>query len=634
MPDHAGFAAAITLRERVLNDALRLAWARPSFSRSERLIPFFGTGPAAAMTAFIGPPTVACDPTRDAIVVSLDLSGRLTIVPTTGVESHLVLAHVEIAAPPVFTLADGKLTLSPDHSEVDVVKWSYTVLDGAFKPATDALLRSQVMAERLSETVTFALDHELIPLPSVDVGALGAIVDAAAPPGTTATVPVRVVDGALVAGLNVDGFVPPWQPPGHTGGITLHGQTFELEDFAGDHDLAVVTNPGALPILLARVQEEILDALGSGQTLDSLNLTAEDGFFGVAGRASNDDGHATFSFSLAPHMDAVRPGKAVQFIEKPFFIRPQAFKGLWFSTEDPHIDASTDLSFWRSVGAGLLTVVTLGIFLKHIFDSLEAVEHGFLVSVEGRTSGSPTALVHRVTKPSLGNVTLRIAVEEYSITPDGPFMGVSIRPEPKPAALIGPNSLPPNLLTHQLTYIVRLPLGVVADDPALHVQWTVIDPTSGTLQLDQDTVAKDHTTFAVTPKDFGAQQGRCAVGCRVYRTTGAQQTEIFNDVVHLAVTPVPAGPAYVSWDYDVQRPWVDFDAATETWTYQGDRLAKRHSKIHRVNGCRSVGEESRFSYRTTKMFVLPFPVAEIDARRVQLCDYCFYGGPAGLRATL
>jgi hypothetical protein len=32
--------------------------------------------------------------------------------------------------------------------------------------------------------------------------------------------------------------------------------------------------------------------------------------------------------------------------------------------------------------------------------------------------------------------------------------------------------------------------------------------------------------------------------------------------------------------------------------------------------------------------VLPFPVADIDARRVQLCDYCFYGGPAGLRATL
>ena len=31
---------------------------------------------------------------------------------------------------------------------------------------------------------------------------------------------------------------------------------------------------------------------------------------------------------------------------------------------------------------------------------------------------------------------------------------------------------------------------------------------------------------------------------------------------------------------------------------------------------------------------LPFPVADIDAHRVQLCDYCFYGGPAGLRPSL
>src|SRR5699024_7274643 len=115
---------------------------------------------------------------------------------------------------------------------------------------------------------------------SVDVSSLGAIVDAAAPDDLPVLVRSRVVHGALVAGLDVTGFDPPWQPPGHTGGITLHGQTFELEDFAGEFDLAVVTNPEALPILLAQVQQEILDGLGSDQTLDSLVLTAEDGFFG------------------------------------------------------------------------------------------------------------------------------------------------------------------------------------------------------------------------------------------------------------------------------------------------------------------------------------------------------------------
>src|SRR5262245_37810648 len=96
MPDHAGFAAAITLREHVLNEALLFAYSRPSFSR-ELTIPFLGTGPPVLLQAFLSPPTVTCDTTRDAIVVGLDLPGKLTITASTGVESHPVLAHVEIA---------------------------------------------------------------------------------------------------------------------------------------------------------------------------------------------------------------------------------------------------------------------------------------------------------------------------------------------------------------------------------------------------------------------------------------------------------------------------------------------------------------------------------------------------------
>jgi hypothetical protein len=633
MADHAGFAAAITLRERVLNDALLLAYSRPSFSRVQT-IPFLGAGPSVILRAFLSPPTVTCDPVREAIVVSVDLPGALTVVAATGTESRFVRAHVEVAVPATFALQDGELRLAPALTDLEVVEWSYTVVGNPFTPTTDALLRSQAMAERLATTVRVAIEAELIPLPSVDISALGAIVDAAAPDGLPVLVRSRVVDGALVAGLDVTGFVPPWQPPGHTGGITLHGQPFELEDFAGDYDLAVATNPEALPILLAQVQQKILDGLGSDQTLDSLVLTAEDGFFGVAGRASNDDGHATFSFEVVPRLDAVRPGKAIQFIEKPFTIKQRAFRGLWFSTENPHIDASTDFGFWKTALVGLLSVVTFGIMLKHVLDSLEAVERGFRHSVAGGTSGSPAALVHRVTSPSLSNVALRIAVEEYTITPDGPFMGVTITPEPKPAALIGPQSIPANLLTHELSYTVRLPIGVVEDDLELRVQWTVIDTTTGTLQFDQDTVAQDHLTFTVVPKDFGAQEGRCSIGARVYRDQGGQVTEIFNDVVHLFVGPVPDGPAYIAWDYDVLRPWVTFDPDAEDWTYFGDRLAKRHSKIHRVGVCNHSRDESRFSYRTTKMFVLPFPAARVDEKRFMLCDYCFYGGPGGLRARL
>ena len=239
----------------------------------------------------------------------------------------------------------------------------------------------------------------------------------------------------------------------------------------------------------------------------------------------------------------------------------------------------------------------------------------------------------RISSHSLADVTLRIAIDEYSITPDGPFMGLTITSEPKPVALMGPKSIQAGLLAEQLTYSVRLPVGDVPDDPFLHIQWTVIDPATGTVQIDQDGPAKDRTTFTITPKSLGADQGKCVVGCRVYRTIGAQTTEILNDVIRLAVTPAPTDPAYIRWDYDVKRPWVQLDA-TGSWKYT-EAVAHRHSKIHRqLDGCANSSKLSRYIYNVTKMAGLPFPVAELDTHRAELCDYCFYGGPAGLRSTL
>jgi hypothetical protein len=31
---------------------------------------------------------------------------------------------------------------------------------------------------------------------------------------------------------------------------------------------------------------------------------------------------------------------------------------------------------------------------------------------------------------------------------------------------------------------------------------------------------------------------------------------------------------------------------------------------------------------------LPFPLVDMELHRSELCDYCFYGGPAGIRPTL
>jgi hypothetical protein len=638
MPDHAGFAAAIALKERVISEALFLAYSSDGFSRN-LLVPLGGDGPQVALIAFLQPPTVTCDGSRDALVVGLDFAGTLAFSGSTGSEAQPVVAHADVAVPPVLTLMDGQLALSPAHTDVKVVSWTFTVVGGTgFKPDTDAYLHSPLMLDRLSATVQFALDIGLIPLPSIDVTSLGPIVDAAAPPGTKAEVPAHVVDGALTAGLNVHNFVPPFQPPDELSVVTLEGDPLALDDFTRDYDLAVVTNPAALPVLLASVETQIVQGFEGQATLETLTLTAGDGTFDVAGSASSSQGSATFSFEILPHMDAVRPGEAINFIEKPFVIRAQPYAGLWFSTDDPQFDPSVDLSFWDIALAGFLTVVTGGLFLVGLVLFIGAMEdedeNAYLASVQGASSGAPISRVRRLSSHSLADVTIRIGIEEYSITPDGPFMGITIQSKPLPAALRGPTSIQAGLLGEKLTYSMRLPVGVVEDDPSLHIQWTVIDPGTGHVQIDQDTVAKGHTTFVITPGPLGADQGQCVVGCRVYRTSGTQTTEIFNELIKLAVTPAPPGPAYVSWDYDVKRPWVQLDPTTSTWRYQ-ETIAHRHSKIHRlVGGCANSTKVSRYEYRYTEMNALPFPVADIDAHRVQLCDYCFYGGPAGFRSTI
>ena len=350
---------------------LLLAYSSEGFSRNLPIL-FQGEGPPVALLAFLMPPTVTCDAARDALVLGADFTGTLTYAGTTGVETHPVIAHADVVVPPDFTLMAGQLALSPQHDRVKVVTWNFTVVGGGgFKPDTDAYLHSPLMLDRLSATVKLALDAKLLPLPSVDVSSLGPIVDASAPPpDTLALVPGRVVDGAVIVGLGVSGFVPPW-PPDDTSGIWLTGDTSALENFAGGYDLAVATNPDALPILLASVEQQIVSAVGSGATIRGIGLTARDGEFGVNGMAVSDNGHATFSFSIVPHMDAVRPGGAIDYIEKPFAIPPQKYAGLWFSTENPKFDPSADLPLWEELLAGLFTVATAGGFLLYLLPFIE-----------------------------------------------------------------------------------------------------------------------------------------------------------------------------------------------------------------------------------------------------------------------
>ena len=70
-----------------------------------------------AITAFLSPPTVTCDGTRNALVVGVDLTGALVFTGPQGTEAQPVVADAEVAVPPASSCSmAGQLSLNAERT--------------------------------------------------------------------------------------------------------------------------------------------------------------------------------------------------------------------------------------------------------------------------------------------------------------------------------------------------------------------------------------------------------------------------------------------------------------------------------------------------------------------------------------
>jgi hypothetical protein len=91
----------------------------------------------------------------------------------------------------------------------------------------------------------------------------------------------------------------------------------------------------------------------------------------------------------------------------------------------------------------------------------------------------------------------------------------------------------------------------------------------------------------------------------------------------------------VRWSYEDRTPQLQFDPQIRTWYYTGDKQIKRHSNWHRTDKpCQNTFKRSKWQTNQQIRNSLPFALAELPLHRYELCDYCFYGGPGGLRPAL
>ena len=636
MADDAGFAVALTIRQRLLNDGILVAYAGDSFPRTlshDLLGP-----PAASIDVFLAPPQITCK-ADNTLTVAVQMWGSLSVTMTDVKEAEDVAARLTLRIQPSFVVKGSNLELQFNDvvNEVTATGWDFVVISGSgFSPAADSYLRSNAFRDRLQLAMQLAISSGLVQLPKIDIRFLGKGILAAVKDMVAQS---RVVGGALLLGLDIDTVNVAGDD------LTTTGDVNQLADFARDNDIAAVTNAVAVPVLLQEVQSKVSDQVGqSGATLERLQITAQAGRFHVEGRASNSDGTANFSFNLIPALYASKPGtnikRAATSPPQYMMVKTRVWPALGFTIADSQVDVDPDAWFaiisvvaaWV-IDPVVFLVVSLIVF-STVFSMANEAAGNLNADIASVPAGVPAPRVQHLKLSKPRGLTMRVKVADFEITTLGTYVGITFRPQAPPGALIGFTSIPSDFRAELLSYTVRLPIEVQSDDPKLRIRWTVID-TSGTVLVNEDGFAKGRETFTIVPDSIGPGLSELGVGVRVYRALGAQITDFLNDSLILNVRgPLPPG-AYVRWPTGTLAPQVVFDERNQTWHYAGELVVKRHSNLHRTDQpCANTFKRSRFAPPVETFDALPFPLADIALHRSELCDYCFYGGPAGIRPSL
>ncbi len=499
MSDDAGFAVAITIRQRVLNDSLMLSYHAGTIGHGLQ-VPIPDGPPDVDVTFFLDVPQVQCVGTDPAhLGVVLDGWGSLRITWQGDRPAHQIRWTMQLLVRPRFIVAGTDIEFVPERDDVSLATWTYTSLDPTtFPPDADAYLRGAIFRARLEDAAGLAIASGLLKVPPIDASFLGSIIHAA-----NMDTGVRIVDGAVVLGLDIA-----------SASVTTTGTAELLADFARNNDIATFTNPVAVPVTLQDRQEQISAAVAAeGATLDSLVIAPGDGVFNVSGQGSNSEGSVSFSFDVVPELTGHRPGGEFPTQKGAVLVHPRSFPALGFTTANVHVDV--DKAAWvvivEVIGSVLGAVVPL-----IIEDLVASVAQQVTFGVETADVGAPVPRVQQLPALVAGDPDIRLEIAEFEISPDGVFTGITLEPKVKAAQLVGLVSIPSDYAGDSLTYRVALPLPLLADDPMLHVHWTILDLDTGHVFVDEDGSPIHRLERQIVPSTLGAAVRHIGIMVRVF----------------------------------------------------------------------------------------------------------------------
>ena len=620
MANHAGFAAALTIRGQTIQDLQRIAYHTGK-------VPHRLSGETGGVSAdlFLDLPRLEFhQEDQDQVRVVLRAWGSLTVTPdglppeTRQVEFDAIVLALPVvglqvsddpAVAPKLTLALGGQI--PSLLELTIQPFA----GGPFSAAAQAVIDSAGF--RFGVQVLIGQQLSGMSPAGLDAGFLGGI---AGTDGTTIKSVVR--DGVL--GIGIDVFAA--EVDGDE--ISTFGTAANLVDFTGDDDIAISINPVAAPLAFNKVRAGFVKKISdAGADLDTYTFAVEDGDFFIAGSASNSEGSVSFSMRAVPQL--TRPGFSREYDE------------LWFDMRD--IDVDVHLSWWAAALAALGTVVTLG-FGAIVVEGLMSTEETNVTADISRSSlQRQAARVREFTLEGTVAPLIRLTLQTFDCRADEVFISSTLRPQISAPSVSGPYAVPVEeaITARSLDFPLALPFDVQPEDPQLNIRWTVRrdDTQEDVFVADRQakaqlilSISNDFIPFLATP-NFTIQ-------CRVYRTLGPNIEELFGDSRTLKIFDrVDRSHPYVHWSHEVWTPEVrvDDNGARELLGYAA---TGRRSKLHRTDlpgRCRSVSHFSLNQIRDPGvgvtpsvikyLDVLPFPREDLIANRRKVCDYCFFGGP-------
>jgi len=622
MPDHADFAAAITIRDQVLNDTFlnfyHAGQLSHSLSKTFDEDPF----PRGSIQLFVQSPQVVFSD-ADPLSGILRLRGwgkigiRAAQFPPLP-ERPDIQWQADLRIKPEALIIGKLIVIQAKAEDYQLASWHFDVLTGtALSAAANNYLNSGIFQLKVKKWLRNLVGDIAFP---IDFGALGPV------GGITFTnAAVRLVDGALVLGLNLD-----------DGVNVTHGHPSQLHDFARDNQIAFVINSAVIPAMMRDAETLVRETVAQQDaTLERLTITAEEGRFRVKGRASATGGAANFSLAVLPRMEAGRGGQKVETSKRTLTIRMRSWAALSFSPAEVSVDI--DRSWWVKLIEDVGGVLTLGWVPLVVEGMISRIIGNITFGIETAdvNSQAPLPLLRRIPSPIAGGLTTRVKIEQFEIHADGVFVGITSRLETKAPTVSGLESLPRNFANHTIRYDASLPVEALSDDPFLRVRWTVVNEETGSVLLNEDDVALNRLSFSFVPAGLGAITNRFVVICRIYRVLGPFATELLNETIRLHVGfPVEPG-VYFRGPSVVLNPQIVYEDAFQAYRYLGDAWVQRHSKIHRHDKpCLSAKDPIQRQFSFESFDELPFPIRALNDHRHQLCDYCFFGGPASVRASL